>query len=240
MRKSNYRLSLRFTVAAKTLIAICIDYVKSDNEFFLQAKNEANGNSQIGVVFRCKITLIPSPACYNVLLKEARSFLFRLGPSWGRKWIRQAWRTLKFWTSLTGSRELVRYANESLLRFPLLHFADSSLFLHATFSNLVWLLCSTGYIPVLGLKSRLPFLAMTSHIAFDTSNYCYHFSFSIFPTLSSCNVSSLPTSHLPLLVLTSLSSLAIFQDFPFPSLHFLISFEFPLPTSHLLLFTSCL
>ena len=176
MRKSNYRLSLRFTVAAKTLIAICIDYVKSDNEFFLQAKNEANGNSQIGVVFRCKITLIPSPACYNVLLKEARSFLlkearsflFRLGPSWGRKWIRQAWRTLKFWTSLTGSRELVRYANESLLRFPPLHFADSSLFLHATFPNLVWLLCSTGYIPVLGFKSRLPLLAMTSHIAFVT------------------------------------------------------------------------
>ena len=35
----------------------------------------------MGVVFRFKITLIQSSACYNVLLKEARSFLFRLGPS---------------------------------------------------------------------------------------------------------------------------------------------------------------
>ena len=80
VRKSNYRLSLRFTGAAKTLIVICVDYLKSDNELFLQAVNDTNGNSHIGIVFRCKITLIPSPACYKVLLKEAYSFLFRLGP----------------------------------------------------------------------------------------------------------------------------------------------------------------
>ena len=194
MRKSNYRLSLRFTVAAKTLIASCIDYVKSDIEFFLQVKNEANGNSQIGVVFRCKITLIPSPACYNVLLKEARSFLFRLGPSWGRKWIRQTWRTLKFWTSLTGSRELVRYANESLLRFPLLHFADSSLFLHATFPSL-----SAQRVTYQFLVSSLVFHSLlwllTSHLSPKTIAIISRFSFSRRFPLATCHLFLPPTSR---------------------------------------------
>lgn len=121
-----------------------------------------------------------------------------------------------------------------LSRCPLLHLTSyfslstyhfsqpglTSLFQRFTYQLLEWVLISYSLLWLLTSYLSPPTIAII-FVAFHSP-------------LSSCNESALPTSHFTLLVLTSLSSLATFQDFPFRTFHFLtsLSFLFPLLTFH--------